>query len=96
MPDDEASVNPPSTGSVTPVIQPAVSEARKTMAEAMSSGVPRRFSGCILAAAGSSCQSISESLVFTTPGATAFTLTEGASSRASWRVKWISPALEML
>ena len=87
MPDDDASLMPPSTGRMTPVIQSAASEARNTIARAMSSGVPRRPRGCIPAATASSCQSISESLVLTTAGATALTRIEGASSSASCRVR---------
>jgi hypothetical protein len=36
---------PPATSSTTPVIQPASPDARKTAADATSSGVPRRLSG---------------------------------------------------
>src|SRR5262249_14696939 len=50
VPDDHrdllyTTVRPPSTGSATPVMKPASSDARKSIARATSSGVPGRASG---------------------------------------------------
>src|SRR6267143_218578 len=41
-----SAVNPPSTGSATPVMKPAAGVARKSTTDAISAGVARRPSGC--------------------------------------------------
>ena len=77
--------------------QDAASEARKTAAPLMSSGSPMRFSGTRLAVAASSgSHSARAKSVFTMPGAMALTRTVGASSLASWRVRWTIAAFVAL
>src|SRR5271168_4225941 len=76
-------IAPPSMTRVWPVIQAAASDTRKAIAQATSSGSPTRASGSeSMRVCSCSRHSSSESLVRTTPGATAFTRTVGANSIA--------------
>src|SRR5260221_11231476 len=86
---------PPSTATICPVTYGA--QARKCTAWAMSSGVPMRPSGVVFRmrclSSFSSWPSSGQAIA---PGATAFTRTSGASSRASDRVGPASPAFATL
>ncbi|CAN5748150.1 hypothetical protein BH23CHL4_BH23CHL4_19270 [soil metagenome] len=88
-------VVPPSTISVSPVIQPAALEARNVAAAAMSAGDPTRPSGTTLLPCSVVYPGISAYLgTSTTPGPIAFTrIRLGASSMASERVKAITAPL---
>src|SRR5439155_23750944 len=88
-----SAVNPPSTGSATPVMKPAAGVARKSTTDAISAGVASRPSGCAISfsrrnadgsgIASKNCCSIG---VSTMPGQTAFTrMLSGAQSSASAR-----------
>ncbi len=44
--DGQSMIRPPATSRVTPLSQDALSEARNSVAKAMSSGAPKRRSGC--------------------------------------------------
>src|SRR5215210_8108626 len=87
---------PPATSSVTPVIQEELSEARKRVASATSSGVPNRLSG-ISAAIRLCCSSDMNRRVRSTStvcGARQLMRTPWLpASFATWRVSMITPAL---
>ncbi|KZS17946.1 Uncharacterized protein APZ42_015968 [Daphnia magna] len=92
---------PPSTGSVTPVMNEASSEARNAIALATSSAVPGRPRACVvfecskkLAYASSVIPARLWQWVMMTPGFTALTRTPfGANSNAEHRVSWSTAAL---
>jgi len=88
---------PPSTTIVCPVIHRAASPARNVITSAMSSGSPMRPSGSAsLSRSSKFYHSALARWVRTMPGATPLTRTPGASSAASWRVRWISAAFVAL
>src|SRR5438477_3692534 len=84
---------PPSTLIVSPVMYVA-SATRKWTVLATSSGVPSRFSSvCEMMRWRDTSSNVASSGHRIGPGATAFTRTSGASSRASDRVSATSPDL---
>src|SRR5207249_9301756 len=91
----QASVSPPSTTIVCPVMWRAASLQRNTMTLATSSGSATRPSTDSRSARSSTSRgSLVSSSVLTNPGATALTLTlEGPKSTAADLVSPISPAL---
>ena len=95
-------MDPPSTLSVWPVIQPDASEAKNSTALAMSSGLPSRRSGiestsarCLSSPYDCHWRSVA-GLLRTKPGATQLAvMPHGPSSCAVCRVKPICPALAL-
>src|SRR6266498_3331884 len=85
---------PPPTMTVSPVMNDACGEARKSTADATSSGVPQRARGVAPTTARLVASSTSSPhLVLIQPGATTLTRTRGANSRARDRLSARMPPL---
>src|SRR5690606_14668121 len=85
---------PPSTGITAPVTYAPARDDRESAMPAMSSGSPIRPSGQLFLIASPKLRSVSAIILLSNgPGAIAFTVTFGASLRASTRVRWCTAAL---
>src|SRR5699024_2984713 len=88
-----ASMLPPSSTRVWPVIHDASADSRNAAALPMSAGTPSRFIGyCSARSFSLPSNNAVANCVLTTAGATAFTRTSGPISTASSSVRWVSAA----